>query len=261
MVPYSYKTMDQTSPTSAAPRALPGAWDLIKDTGDLFKSTWKTTTRTSIFFLYMGLLYFVGALFIKWSGAFVLVTLLLSLIIIVLTAWVSLRLMLMILKLNDGQTPLSPEEEAKKAWSLFWPSLWVGILTTLVVFGASILLIIPGIYFSIALSFSIYTLVDQNIRGTQALSASRALVKGRWWSVLWRQFVGGLIFGLIFTIIMAILGAIIGMIFALTGAGPKPGDIVFSGATQFLQMAGFVIFFPITVIFQTKIYRALQKTR
>lgn len=88
--------------------------------------------------------------------------------------------------------------EAKR---YFFPYLWIGILNGLAVFAGMILFIIPGIIVAIWFIFSGYTLVLEDKRGTQALKASKALVKGRWWAVFGRSVVIGLVFGIPFIII------------------------------------------------------------
>ena len=66
----------------------------------------------------------------------------------------------------------------KKVLSL----LWVGFLTMVVVVAGLILLVIPGIYMTVALMVVVPVLMVEDIRGFKALRRSRGLVKGRWWS-------------------------------------------------------------------------------
>lgn len=61
--------------------------------------------------------------------------------------------------------------------------LWVSILYGFVVAGGSILLLIPGIYFFVALVFSPAAVVIEGARGVEALKRSRALSKGHWWKI------------------------------------------------------------------------------
>ena len=66
----------------------------------------------------------------------------------------------------------------KKVLSL----LWAGLLTMVVIVAGLILLIIPGIYMTVALMVVVPVLMVEDIRGFKALRRSRDLVKGRWWS-------------------------------------------------------------------------------
>lgn len=73
-----------------------------------------------------------------------------------------------------------------KAWPKLLSYLWVSFLSGLAVFAGLILLIIPGIIFMVWFSFSVYVLIAEDRKGTQALSRSKQLVKGRWWKVFGR---------------------------------------------------------------------------
>lgn len=63
---------------------------------------------------------------------------------------------------------------------------WICLLTILIVAGGFMLLIVPGIIFSVWFSFGIYILVAEDIKGWAALKKSKELVKGKWWGVFWR---------------------------------------------------------------------------
>jgi hypothetical protein len=140
-------------------------------------------------------------------------------------------------------------------WGTFW--------RLLVVLGSSLLLILPGIYFGIALYFSQLILIDQGTRGTQALGASRALVRGRWWGTFWRLLAGGIVFGLLTGLATAIAVWIVASIAntqAFTG-GQASTDPLVQGILQLVQMVVVAAFMPLMTGFQVKLYRALQKTR
>jgi hypothetical protein len=87
----------------------------------------------------------------------------------------------------------------KKMWKFLITSLSVGLI---VVVGL-ILLIIPGIIFSIWYSQTLYLVVDKNIPLRQALTRSKAMVVGVFWKVLGRFFVFGLF--------SAIVGMLVGI--------------------------------------------------
>lgn len=88
------------------------------------------------------------------------------------------------------------EERPIQPWSLVIPFIGISVLSTLAIMGGLILLIIPGIIFSIWFQFAINALVIDNQRGTTALSFSKQLVKGRFWKVFGRTLLLGLIFGI-----------------------------------------------------------------
>jgi len=245
------------------PKPLPGAGALIGDAWKLFTSTWNTSVKTSSLLIYVGLIYFVGGLLMKASGTLLGPTVLVSIVATVATIWVSIRVILTMLNLEAGKQPMAQAEESKKAWSLFWSLLWVGLLTGLAVFGASLLLILPGIYLGVAFYFSQLILIDQGTKGTQAMAASRALVRGRWWSTFWRLIAGGFVFGLLIGIITAVVTSVVGSIVGpgAMGGSDGTGDPLVIGIMQLMQMVIMAGLMPLMVGFQVKLYRALQKTR
>lgn len=64
--------------------------------------------------------------------------------------------------------------------------LWVSIISTIAVFTGFIALIVPGILFSVWFKFAPYHTVSDDVGGLPALAASRRLVTGRFWAVVWR---------------------------------------------------------------------------
>src|SRR3989344_3640649 len=72
------------------------------------------------------------------------------------------------------------------AWNKIGSFFWISLLTGLAVIAGFILLVIPGIIFSVWFSFAIYVLISENVKGTDALSKSKQLVLGNWWPVFGR---------------------------------------------------------------------------
>lgn len=242
-------------------KPLPGAGQIIADTWKLFTTTWNTSVKTSGLLIYVGLAYFVGGLLVRVNESLGLLTAVISIGGSVFTVWIATRIMLTMLNLEAGKQPMPSAEEGKKAWAIFWSLLWVGLLTGLVVMGASLLFILPGIYFGVALYFSQLVLVDQGTRGTQALAASRALVRGRWWSTFWRLLAGGVVFGLLISLT---IGVVVGGLAVLIGGSALSngsGDPLVMGILQLIEMVILAALMPLMSGFQVKVYRALQKTR
>ncbi len=65
----------------------------------------------------------------------------------------------------------------------YWPSIGLGMLWFLIVVGGLLLLIVPGIYWAIRLSFTSQRFVEDTLGPIEAIKASFADTKGRWWSV------------------------------------------------------------------------------
>ncbi len=78
-----------------------------------------------------------------------------------------------------------------------WKYLALILLLGLVITGGSLLLIVPGVIFTVWFFFCQYILADEGVGGLQALERSRQLVRGHWWAVCAR-------FLLLFLVTMAI---------------------------------------------------------
>lgn len=81
------------------------------------------------------------------------------------------------------------KEVIKEGLAKYWPFLFVSILTGLIIGLGFLFLIVPGIIFVVWFAFSTYVVICEDKRGFKALSRSRELVKGHWWSVAKRVFV------------------------------------------------------------------------
>jgi len=247
------------------PSNLPGAGSLVKDAWQLFIATWAKTTKVSIWLVYFGLAQLAGLALLKLHSAFYVLLVPVQLAIVVGSVWVGIRLVKTALRAEDGKSVDEGDVERKQAWSFFWPVLLVGLLQVLIIFGASLLLVIPGIYFGLVLSFSQIILIDQDKRGFGALSASWEMVKGRWWAVLWRNLVAGVLFGLgvglIMTLMLLIFAVILtpGKLNALMQA--QNPDPLFEGAYGLVTAVVQAAVLPLFILYQAKLYRALQRNK
>jgi hypothetical protein len=98
--------------------------------------------------------------------------------------------------------------EASYRWGLarFGSVLLVALLVGIVVAVGFLLLIIPGFIFLVFLSVSEPALIVENRRGTEAMSRSWNLVRGRFWHALVVILVAAIITGVIQGILSAIGG-------------------------------------------------------
>jgi hypothetical protein len=69
------------------------------------------------------------------------------------------------------------------AFSRLMPLLGTSILSSLVIMGAFVLLILPSIYAAVALLFVSQVVVLETLSGAAALKRSHSLVKGHWWRI------------------------------------------------------------------------------
>lgn len=87
--------------------------------------------------------------------------------------------------------------------------LWVVVLTTLAVVGGFIFFIIPGLIFYVWYGFSQMAAIVDEKDGTDALTFSRNLVKGRFFSVAWLLLGGPILFTALYSIIVSLIASII----------------------------------------------------
>ena len=101
--------------------------------------------------------------------------------------------------------------------SLFFPLLWVGVLSYLAVLGGFIMLVLPGILVGIWLLFTMFIVVVEGKRGLAAMQQSREYVRGYWWTLFGRY--------LLVVFIAGVLGAVVSG-FALLIFGKMLGPLV-----------------------------------
>jgi hypothetical protein len=124
----------------------------------------------------------------------------------------------------------------KKGLAIFWSFILIGIMVSFSVFGAMVLLIIPGIILSVYLVFSVYELIDKQKKGFQALLGSWSLIRGNWWKIVGKTIMIGLrilIIGLLYflailipTLILLVLGTVL-HVAALSIIGISLGVLAF----------------------------------
>jgi hypothetical protein len=118
--------------------------------------------------------------------------------------WSSLALYINIT--HAGQ--LSVHQSFKRAWERLPGFVLIGLLSALVIILGLIVFIIPGIIFSVYLTFASLVYVVHGARGKSALLSSLTLVHGRWWKTLLRIIVPSLLAGILASIAGSILPGI-----------------------------------------------------
>jgi hypothetical protein len=182
--------------------------EIISTSWNLYKNNWqKLLPYLGIMFLpslVVGIIAFGGnSLYNSLSNS---VELLVSVIIAgvigaiilgIVSLWATMALIKAIHLANTGSLANNWRQEFTSTKHLIWPVIYTLILQFLVIFGGTILLIIPGLIFSVWFMFTFYIVVIEEKRGVEALKASKTLVTGRWWGILWRALLPGLVFGLL----------------------------------------------------------------
>lgn len=129
--------------------------------------------------------------------------------------------------------------------------IWVTLLGGLIAVIGFIFCIVPGVYLYISFVVAVPVLLTERLKGRKALSRSRALVKGRWWSV----FAAVLIGGILTSIVSGALSALDGIV-AVTSDDPSSiGAIVVAFLTGTIAS---MVTTPLTAAIATVIYIDLR---
>lgn len=181
---------------------------------DIFKRSWRIYTENFLVFLNVtvwlviptllfGLLNFIdlrlGKAFLNYS---VPIYLTLSAVSFVISLWVSIVLIRLIFS-SIKQRSEDRHALMRNAWRDTPAYLWVTILMALASFIGALLLIVPGVIFTVWFFFAGAVFVLEGIRGSAALKASRQLVRRRFFPVLWRIVVPYVIF---FALLVLVIG-------------------------------------------------------
>jgi hypothetical protein len=136
----------------------------------------------------------------------------------------------------------------KETKKYFWPYIWLTILNTILILLWAMLLIIPGIVFSVFYSLAVYVFFFEDKRGLDAIKRSYQLVRGYFWPVFGRACLIGFVIWLVL------------MIFSIP-ADFVPEETPFSTIWDILiQVVSFLIG-PITLIFSLSVYKDLVRIK
>lgn len=96
-----------------------------------------------------------------------------------------------VIAIDDTEGTASLKEGWQWAKShFFWSGLWVLLLLSLIVQGATALLLIPYIVIGPFISFMLYAYILEDFKGLSSVFRARELGKGNWWPLLWRKVLG-----------------------------------------------------------------------
>lgn len=122
--------------------------------------------------------------------------------------WSSLALYINII--HEGQ--ITVNQSFKRAWERLPGFVLIGILSALIILLGLIVFIVPGIIFSVYLTFASLAYVVHGARGKSALLSSLTLVHGRWWKTFLRILVPSLLTALLAGIANSILPGVGGFV-------------------------------------------------
>jgi hypothetical protein len=166
-------------------------------------------------------------------------------VITAVTVFVNILAQAALIFLVSDEGKSSAMDYLKSAWRIFWPFLWVVVLTGLASLGAALLLVVPGIIVAVFLAFSSFVMVIEDKRGIEALRASWYYVRGRWWLIFWR-----LLF--LILILVAALIAVSLVSYILT-----PGNSVVARGIISAIVSGLILS-PVGTVYVFLLYREIR---
>lgn len=184
---------------------LKSAWQLFKDAYNLYRSKFATATGIILIPVIFSVILNELSIISTSSPALsqVLWPSIVKLVIWLVYTYfsiISTSALLFAVKNNIG---------VKKAYIQSFKSsffyILVVILGILIIIGGTILLVIPGIIFSLWFIFAIHSFVFEDKKGMEALYRSKQLLSGNFWKVMWR-----LVFIFVISLPVTVLLIIIG---------------------------------------------------
>lgn len=234
---------------------LPGFSPLLRASWEQYKNNWKSFTKVYLLgMLYGSALMGIAALgyliytflpapksvFIFIGGA-----LLIYLMLNLLVNWISLSVASVVMGTTQESAPMSARDIFESNRKLVIPYFLVNLLSTLIVFGGYIALVIPGILFSFWFTVSLYTFYIDGARGVSALILSRDYIKGYVTKIFIYYLVIAIVFGLLLQTLPTYL---------LDKTDIKLWSLLYRAATA-------IIFTPIIMIFTYRLYGSLKQIK
>ena len=106
---------------------------------------------------------------------------------------------------KDSQEKIGIKESYEKGGHKLSSYVWVAILAGVITFGGFVLLIVPGLIFSVWFSMALFVLIAEDLTGMDALLKSKEYVRGKWGGVFWRTFFIGILYVIIYYVPTLIL--------------------------------------------------------
>ena len=220
---------------AAGARKLPGTFDLINQAIDVYFKNWQPIVILMVIMalVAIGLVFLAGVLsglFVTAAGAagailaFVVVAIAV-IAAIVISIWMSAAILIVV---KDRGTKPGWKGALASAKPLIGRFFWTGLLSCIIIMVGYILLIIPGLIFTVWFMWASYLVVYEGISGTAAVSRSKDLARGYFWPIF-----GRVILLVIFT---AVISGILNII-------PLLGGLVSSLIIQPIAMIFAIILF------------------
>lgn len=231
--------------------------DLISKSLKLYQAHSATLLGYSAWLLLPFIVY-VGMDFLPISTPVFVVAIILSILELFLAFWIGIILTKLVFS-YDGKKLVDSQKIQIESVQLVRPVVLVALIQLLITLGGFILLIIPGLIFSIWYSFAQIAAVLDGKKGMDALRFSKKLVTGRFWKITYRTIVGPLVMAVLYVLI---LGILIMVISALIGFDTSTilNDSVAPMWMQSLEAVGEVLILPLFIAYGTLLYKDAKNT-
>lgn len=264
-------------PNTSATNILPGPISLIKQSINLYKNNYKFLLSLALLPLIIGLIQNIISQFLLGMGyqtpgtgsAIVLVIFMFVIGIFAFIVQIVFQISLLksVYEIDKGKSNLDLKEIYGSSLRLFFPFIWVSILSALSSLFPAILLIIPGLILFGYISWSTNALICDNRRGLSALSTSFYYVRGNWWPVFWRLIVlvivflaCGMVIGVLhFLVIASVNGSF--DVMSLMQTMEQYGDSLSISVILFsttISLFSFGVMYPVSFIYTYLIYKNLK---
>jgi hypothetical protein len=237
--------------------------DLISQTWTLYSRNFKTYLKLSFWIFLFTIPGAALGVLLDTLGQTRVINLIISVFLNLLVFILTILVTIVLVRVADRQiTEEKPAVSLKKEFGValaFWfEVLAVAIVVGLIQVAGFLLLIIPGIIFSVWFAFTLYLVILEKAGIKEALLKSKTLVRGRFWGVLVRFFVP--------TILWSLFGWAISVIFInLVDVAVRfaASSAAFATADQIIKIIGSTyinaLLIPLFVISVVILFRNLQK--
>lgn len=245
---------------------LIGAGDLIEGSWQIYKNNRKPLMKVALWMFIPTLAVIIVSLFLRLLSVSevtaIIVNALVSIPALLVQLWATIIFVLTIDAALEKRE-IDVRKFAEDAVRKFVPVLWVTVIVGLSVLGGFLLLIVPGIIFSVWFAFAYYETVLDGAKGRQALRKSRALVTGRFFPTLWRLAAPTVFWSVIVWLAMSTIFLVLGAIsqpwkqIVSTEPGSTYAAAVLDIAANAIQALAAPLFTAVGVL----LYRALKSAR
>jgi hypothetical protein len=236
-------TQLQESLLSQKTSSLPNAIELLKQSLNIYKQNLEAFLIIVLLLTIFGFIGMEYSNFITTSNISTIIGFIIFLINLIFTLWSFCAIIYLI----DNYKKFDLTEAYRQTFKLIPSLLWLSFLGGFIILGSFVFLIIPGIVFGIWFIFAPYILVNENLKGMNALLKSKEYVRNYWWKIFWRV-----------TVIL-ILSFIINIPFSFLSF--KKLILISEDVDQFINQLIWSFFYPLETIYIFIIYKNLQSIK